>query len=80
MFDILKQDDTFRYRLLSRMKSDCDYYLGYGNRCEKHLWAGSVAEQIQTMKDLHNSFAEGEKPEWLTWDEILKYESDMRGE
>lgn len=77
MFDVLKQDATFRYRLLSRMKQDCEYFLGYGNRSPRHLWAGEVAGQIETMKALHNSFPEGEKPEWLTWEDILKYEADM---
>lgn len=77
MFDILKQDVTFRYQLLSRMKSDCDYFLGYGNRNKNNLWAGNVTGQIEIMKSLHNSFPEGEKPEWLTWGEILDYEVKM---
>ena len=34
------------YRLLSRLKADCDYFLGAGGRAEKHLWAGNVREQI----------------------------------
>lgn len=77
-FDVLKQDAKFRYMLLSRMKSDCDYFLGYGNRNAKQLWAGSVAGQIEMMKALHNSFAEEDKPEWLSWEDILKYEEEMR--
>ena len=32
------------YRLLSRLKADCDYFLGAGGRAEKHLWAGNVRE------------------------------------
>ena len=34
------------YFLLSRLKADCDYFLGAGGRAEKHLWAGNVREQI----------------------------------
>ena len=30
------------YRLLSRLKADCDYFLGAGKRAEKHLWSGYV--------------------------------------
>ncbi len=76
-FDILKQDDKFRYQLLGRLRQDCDYYLGYGNRCAKHLWSGDEKEIIITMKLLWNSFLSENKPEWLTWDEILEYEKAM---
>ena len=34
------------YQLLSRLKADCDYFLGAGGCAEKHLWAGSVRAQI----------------------------------
>ncbi len=73
--EILRKDDRFRYQLLSRMKSDCDYYLGCGNRCRKHLWADSEEEQIALMKTLWRSFPE--KPEWLSWEKILEYERKM---
>ena len=65
------------YQLLGRLQMDCDYYLGYGNRYEKHLWAGNVKDQIEKMKELYNSFADDEKPEWLTYDDILNYEKEM---
>lgn len=32
----------FEYQLLGRLKSDCDYYLGFGYAFEGHLWAGTV--------------------------------------
>ena len=63
--------------MISRLKQDCDYYLGNGNRSVKYLWAGSESEQIQEMKTRHNAFIDDKKPEWLTWDDILKYESLM---
>jgi hypothetical protein len=75
--EILQTEDKFRYMLLSRMKSDCDYYLGYGNRNAKHLWAEDEAEQILVMKLIWNSFSFDDKPEWLLWDEILDYEINM---
>ena len=57
------------------MKSDCEYYLSYGNRLRKYLWADDEEEQIALMKALWHSFSE--KPEWITWDEILEYERRM---
>ena len=75
--DVLKKDDEFRYQLLGRLKSDCDYYLGNGNRNDKHLWAGNVKDQIQTMKDLYNSFSDDKKPEWISMEDIEKYDKEM---
>jgi hypothetical protein len=72
--EILKYDEKFRYQLLSRLQSDCNYYLGNGNRNGKHLWAENEKEQIEVMKELWKSFDDGEKPEWLTWNDILNYE------
>ena len=31
------EQDSDDYRLLSRLKADCDYFLGAGGRAEKHL-------------------------------------------
>ena len=73
--EILGKNACFRYQLHSRMKSDCEYYLSYGNRLRKYLWADDEEEQIALMKALWHSFSE--KPEWITWDEILEYERRM---
>jgi hypothetical protein len=75
--NILQSDEKFRYQMLSRLKMDCDYYLGNGNRSRKALWAEDEQEQIELMKALWESFSEDDKPEWLTWDDILKYEKEM---
>ena len=75
--DVLNHDEKFRYMLLSRMKSDCDYYLGNGGRCAKYLWAGDEVKQIAYMKALWNSFDDAGKPEWLTYDELLDYEKKI---
>ena len=77
MEDWNKYEPRFRYMMLSRMKQDCDYYLGYGNRYANHLWAGDEKAQIENMKALWNSFPEEDKPEWLTWEELLEYEKKM---
>ena len=72
-----KYEPKFRYMMLSRMKQDCDYYLGYGNRSTNHLWAGNEAAQIANMKALWDSFNQEDKPEWLTKDELLDYAQQM---
>lgn len=77
---ILQQEESFRYRLLGRMRADCDYYLFYGNRNTKCLWAGNVKDQIEYMKNIWNSFTEDAKPEWLIWEGILEYEKQMISE
>jgi hypothetical protein len=69
-------DDKFKYMMLSRLQSDNEYYLGNGNRNEKHLWAGSVDGQISEMKKLWNEVKV--KPEWLSMEEINEYEKEMK--
>ena len=32
--EILQRDSKYKYMLLGRMQSDCEYYLGFGNRKE----------------------------------------------
>lgn len=75
--EILQRDATFRYQLLSRLKLDCNYYLGYGNRFPKCLWFGNEELQIELMIELHNSFGEDEKPMWLTMEQIKAYSAQM---
>lgn len=67
--------DAVNYRLLGRLKQDCEYYLGHGNRDRKRLWAGDEAEQIAKMKELYAAFRE--KPQWITLDDIARYEAAM---
>ena len=63
------------YRLVGRLKADCDYFLGAGGRAEKHLWAGNVREQIAKMRELYALLPE--KPEWLTMEDIDRYAQRM---
>ena len=70
------EGSEYDYMLLSRLKSDCDYFLGNGNRYEKHLWAGNIDDQIAKMKELYNKLPE--KPEWLTMEDIENYEKEMK--
>ena len=70
--------DPFAYRLLGRLKADCDYFLGNGQRAEKHLWAGSVETQIAKMRELYAQVEN--KPTWLTEQDIDRYEREMTAE
>lgn len=74
---LLTCEDKLRYMMLGRMECDCKYYLGYGDRYPRCLWAGTEEKQIKYMKLLWNSFSEGNKPEWLSWEEIAEYELKM---
>jgi len=66
----------FEYRLLSRLKSDCDYYLGNGNRDAEHcLWAKNEQGQIDKMREIYNKLKE--KPEWLSEEDINNYAKEM---
>lgn len=64
------------YQLLDRCKSDCEYFLGGGNRQKKHLWGGNIEDHIRKMKDLYCLLPE--KPEWLTFEQIEEYERRMK--
>ncbi len=74
-----KSGKEFQYMMLDRLRSDCDYYLGYGNRHAGVLARGDEREQIEAMKKLWLEFDEDKKPEWLTWAQILEYEKQMCG-
>ena len=51
---------------LSKLQSNCEYYLGYGNRSPSILCNHSVQNHIARMKELWNGFPTDQKPEWLT--------------
>lgn len=75
---ILNSEPKFKYQLLDRLRQDCEYYLDYGNRSPKSLWAEDEEKQIKAMKDIWNSFLEDDKPEWLTMEQIDIYAKRMR--
>ena len=70
-----ENDNKFDYMMLDRLRTDCDYFLGYGDGCEKHLWAGNVEDQIAEMRKIYDKLPE--KPEWLSIEDIDKYEKEM---
>lgn len=76
-FNPLDYDPKFRYMLLDRLRSDCEYFLGNGHKNEKDLWGLTVPDHISAMRELWHSFPDDEKPEWLTLKQIQKYEQLM---
>lgn len=73
-----EDNPEFLYKMLDRLRSDCDYYLGNGNRNEKFLWAKTVDAQIEEMRDIYNKLEK--KPEWLTDKDIDDYERKMKAD
>lgn len=67
----------FEYMMLGRLQSDCDYFLGYGNRFTGNLWADTVEGHIAEMKRLWNLLTV--KPQWLSMEKIEDYEAKMLG-
>ena len=78
--EIERWNITFRYQLLDRLRTDCNYYLGFGNRDSRFLWAGNAAKQIAYMIAIWNSFPQDQKPEWLSLTQIYDYEVRMKAE
>jgi hypothetical protein len=78
MEDWSKKEKPYRYMMLSRLKMDCDYYFGNGGQNPDHLWAGNEQSQIENMIALWETFDLEDKPEWLTWGDILYYALKMR--
>ncbi len=68
--NVITQDE-FNYMLLSRLISDLDYFLGYGNKSIKHLWAVSIKDQFLEINKIYNNISI--KPIWLTRKQILNY-------
>lgn len=75
--EILNYEESFRYQMLGRMQSDCEYYLGYGHRSANKLWAGNEKDQIAYMKAIWKSFDKNKKPKWCLYRQILAYEKQM---
>jgi hypothetical protein len=75
--EINSREPEFKYQLLARLEQDCKYFLGNGNGANKHLWGDTPEEHIGFMKGIWNSFPEEGKPEWLSFEEILRFEREM---
>ena len=65
----------FEYMMLDRLRSDCDYYLGYGERHANGLWAHDERQHIKEMRRLYNLLPF--KPQWCTVEKIGQYAKEM---
>lgn len=63
--------------MLSKLQSDYDYFLGYGNRNLNILCNKSFKSHINRMKDLWITFPDSQKRVWLTWEQLLQYEKKL---
>ena len=69
-------NNRFNYMLLDRLRCDCEYYLGCGNRDASHsLWACDEQKQINKMRELYDLLPI--KPEWLTKKQIEEFAAKM---
>ena len=75
---LIKQPEEFRYRFLARLEQDCKYYLGYGRRHTRYLWAKDVEDQLYLMGAMYDSFPEDGKPDWFNKRELNRYAELMR--
>ena len=73
---IESRENKFNYMMLDRLKMDCEYFLGYGKRNIKNLWADNAIEHIEEMKRIYNTL--NKKPKWLIMKQIEKYETEMK--
>lgn len=73
------EPNVIDYAILDRMRSQCDYYLGWGKRSKAALCYYDEQKHINEMKRLYKSFPANKKPAWLTWEQILEYERLMVG-
>lgn len=69
------EDQKLNYMMLDRLRSDCNFFLGFGDRNPKVLWAENVADHIAEMKRIYELLPT--KPEWITMEEILEIEKKM---
>jgi len=71
---LLGCEESYRYKMLDRMRSDCEFYLYLLGTGEDRLWAKDKKLHIECMKAVWKSFPNEGKPKWLTWEQILEYE------
>lgn len=74
--EYLQEFNLWEYtsKLLMRLKSDCDYWLGLGNRNDNNLWAKNPEQQIAKMEELFSLLPKAHQMAvGITWSEIQDY-------
>ena len=71
------------YMRLSRYQADCKYVINNADETEdfeglkKYLYGGSVDTCINEMRELYNKLPDDAKPEWLSKEDIDRYEQQL---
>lgn len=73
----MRNPKRFEYMMLSRLQSDCKTHLQDNCHPSCRIKEENKAGIIEEMKRLWNQFTEEEKPKWITWEEILNYETKI---
>lgn len=73
----IKNPKQFDYMMLDKLRGHCDAHLNVDNAYRRRISDDDKQYVIDEMKDLWNGLSE--KPEWLTWDQILDYEKRLLG-
>ena len=68
---------NFKKDMICRLKSDCEYFLGFGNRNVNNLWCKDINEHIRCMKVLWYNLPGSEKP--FDFTKIIELECAMKG-
>ena len=69
--EVSNWNNGFKYRLLGRLKSDCEYFIDWRGR----LWGGDVETHINYMIAVYNSLVI--KPVWITMRDIKDFAARM---
>ena len=71
----IQSKHQFDYMMLGRYEMDVSYYLGHGNRYDKHLYFGDPKVHINEMIKLWKRLPY--KPTRLTAVKLIEYKSQM---
>lgn len=78
-YEPLPHDKAYAYQMLDRLRSDCEYVINNNiHMPHNFFWAGNAKDQIKEMRKRWDAFADDEKPEWLTIEQINEYERKLK--
>jgi hypothetical protein len=64
-------DHSFEYQMVCRLVMDLEFFFGWGNKCEKHLFCDTLSEQIEELEKQYNQLPV--EPEWLSRKELNEW-------
>ena len=66
------KDINFVLQMLGKADTMFRYCLKKGYKVEAN-------EHLYNLEDIYDRLSESDKPEWLTWDQILEYKKELVG-